>query len=351
MTDIDPRADPFPLPTDLSHRIYNGAGDDDALSRQLATRLGVKCPAQIRAIQHRHLEAPRPAAPCLALAVHEGLVAWIGREVPCPPPPCFSGKAFGFRRPAELVEALRKAIIDMRGMELQAVDRQFHTYLTPDDEKRLVQLTLHELRHLPEQALPLATTCCQMLALRYRTILNDLRRKLLELLAATAQAGTHGPLSHTYIRTVQRVLSTYAHSEFMEWLPQQLVQVATLAAHIRHDETSASRSPLVSGAFHYLNHRFTAPVSLQDVAAALHVSKEHLARVFKEETGETVVGALNRLRIEAAKEHLSSSPAALKTIAGLCGFGSLEHFQRLFKRVVGVAPGHYRRRQAKQRSH
>jgi transcriptional regulator GlxA family with amidase domain len=160
--------------------------------------------------------------------------------------------------------------------------------------------------------------------------------------AAMAQAGSHAPVSHAYIQAVQRILSTCVLSEFMDWFPQQLVHVATLAAQARR-EAVTSRSPLVSSARHYLEHRFTASVSLQHVATALHVAKEHLARVFRQETGETVVKALNRLRLEAAKEQLASSTVSLKVIAGNCGFGSVEHFQRLFRREVGTTPGGHRR--------
>lgn len=343
MADIDSSAEG--LSAGIVRQVFDGAGDDEAFGKMLVTRLGLACPFKIRAIQHRHLEAPAAPRNCLAFPVHNRLVAWVGTKPPRPPMPFVSGESVVVENPRQLIASLRQAIISMRRFELEGLSREGKAYMSPDEEKELVQLTVQALRHAPEKALPLAATCCQALVFRHSRILNSLRAKLLELLSsATAPIGVESVLSHRYMETVQRVLSTYALSEFVEWFPGQLVQVATLAEKARR-ESAHSHSPLISEAIHYLDHRFTSPISLEETAGALHVSKEHLARRFKQETGMTVLAKLNDLRIEAAKEQLTQSRAPLKVIADACGFGTMENFQRLFKKVVGLAPGRYRREQ------
>lgn len=94
----------------------------------------------------------------------------------------------------------------------------------------------------------------------------------------------------------------------------------------------------------WLFRNFTGPVRIEALAARAGMSPRTFARRFKVATGETPVGYLHRLRINAARHLLEDD---LKTIHGIChavGYDDLAFFRRLFKRYTGVSPREYRDR-------
>lgn len=110
------------------------------------------------------------------------------------------------------------------------------------------------------------------------------------------------------------------------------------------DRSAAERSGarLVNIAKEYLLKNLAAPVRLADVARHLDVSAEHLARVFRRETGSTVFEQLEQFRLEQARTYLISSDWSVAEIAARTGYSSASIFSRNFRRRVGASPSRYR---------
>src|SRR6266403_203490 len=83
-------------------------------------------------------------------------------------------------------------------------------------------------------------------------------------------------------------------------------------------------------------------IKLADVARVTHVSTFYLCKIFKKATGLTFIEYRNRLRIESAKKMLLNPNLNVSEIAYSVGFQSLTQFNRLFRRVVGMAPTRFR---------
>lgn len=92
----------------------------------------------------------------------------------------------------------------------------------------------------------------------------------------------------------------------------------------------------------YLLKNLDKELHLDQVAGHLHVSAEHLARVFKQETGQTVFTQLQQLRLERAKTFLIGTDKTISEVARLTGFSSVSAFSRTFKRAIGTSPLRYR---------
>jgi transcriptional regulator GlxA family with amidase domain len=88
------------------------------------------------------------------------------------------------------------------------------------------------------------------------------------------------------------------------------------------------------------------PISLSEIAAAACLSRAHFARMFRISTGISVMTYLMRLRIGHAKAQLRDGETNLAAIACALGFCDQSHFCRVFRREVGVTPGHYAREEA-----
>lgn len=94
----------------------------------------------------------------------------------------------------------------------------------------------------------------------------------------------------------------------------------------------------------YLKDHAAEPLTLGDLARQAHVSQSHLGFLFRNELGTTFKPLLQQLRIEHAKQLLRSEQRLRITDVALqVGFGDLSHFEKSFRRVVGVSPRSYRR--------
>lgn len=94
----------------------------------------------------------------------------------------------------------------------------------------------------------------------------------------------------------------------------------------------------------FMIENLSRQLSLEDIAWHVRLSREHLARIFREITGQTVFEYLTFLRIEAAKNHLYDTSFLVHEIAERTGFTSASLFGRVFKRMVGMTPQGYRNR-------
>jgi AraC-like DNA-binding protein len=93
----------------------------------------------------------------------------------------------------------------------------------------------------------------------------------------------------------------------------------------------------------YIYEHFDDPdFSLDDAADVATLSKFYFTRFFKGQTGQTFHNYLNRIRINKAKEYLIETDKTITDISLLCGFSSLNTFNRLFKLYSRVTPSDFR---------
>lgn len=85
-----------------------------------------------------------------------------------------------------------------------------------------------------------------------------------------------------------------------------------------------------------------APVRLDGLARALHMSRSSLSHRYKKLTGTSPMQMLLRLRIEQAKRLLVRG-YKLDDIAGQCGFYDAAHFSRVFQARTGQTPRRFAR--------
>src|SRR3981081_2285341 len=86
-----------------------------------------------------------------------------------------------------------------------------------------------------------------------------------------------------------------------------------------------------------------APLTVEDMAEQAGMSSRHFARAFIAETGTTPSKAVERLRIEVARQRVQSSSEAIERVAELTGFRDPERMRRAFIRAFGQPPPSLRR--------
>jgi transcriptional regulator GlxA family with amidase domain len=97
--------------------------------------------------------------------------------------------------------------------------------------------------------------------------------------------------------------------------------------------------PLLTWAREHLDQRLT----VEDLAEHAGMSARHFTRAFIAETGATPSKAIERLRIEVARERVQSSSEAIERVAEVTGFRDPERMRRAFIRAFGQPPQSLRR--------
>jgi transcriptional regulator GlxA family with amidase domain len=81
----------------------------------------------------------------------------------------------------------------------------------------------------------------------------------------------------------------------------------------------------------YMVEHIAGENSIETLASAVAMSPRNLSRVFKEETGSTIVEYLTRLRQEHARTLLNNPEYTLEYVAAQCGFKTARQLQRILK--------------------
>jgi len=99
----------------------------------------------------------------------------------------------------------------------------------------------------------------------------------------------------------------------------------------------------------FIDDNLAEKIGVENFAAVARLSKSHFARAFRATVGEAPHAYLIRRRVESAQEMILFTQKPLARIAVDCGLGDQAHMTRLFRRVVGVSPGAWRRHSASAR--
>jgi AraC-like DNA-binding protein len=92
----------------------------------------------------------------------------------------------------------------------------------------------------------------------------------------------------------------------------------------------------------FLAARFAENLPLEQIAALMHISPFHLARIFRRETGLSLLQYRNRLRLRAALERIQQGASDLTGLALDLGYSSHSHFTDAFRHSFGLAPSECR---------
>lgn len=100
--------------------------------------------------------------------------------------------------------------------------------------------------------------------------------------------------------------------------------------------------PLVRRFERAVSDNISRDVDVSELACEVGVSREHLTRVFREQTGMTPHAYLVRKKMLHACRLLKETSLSAKEISAMLGYGFPAHFSRTFKRLLGMVPRRFR---------
>lgn len=106
---------------------------------------------------------------------------------------------------------------------------------------------------------------------------------------------------------------------------------------------SSDRAVIVNTLMKYLNENYMRQISLETISKSIYLSPAYISKVFKEETGETPINYLIKVRLSKAREMLLEGGHSIKSVARAVGYDDAYYFSKLFKKYHSVSPSKVRR--------
>lgn len=102
-------------------------------------------------------------------------------------------------------------------------------------------------------------------------------------------------------------------------------------------------SPATRRALCYVEEHRYQRFSLEEMGRALGYNKHYLCSAFSQDTGITMMNYVHFQKIRQAVVHFFYWGTSLTEVCALLGYDSMSYFSTLFKSVVGLSPGAFRR--------
>ena len=166
--------------------------------------------------------------------------------------------------------------------------------------------------------------------LRFRTLIKDseLHR---QLCAAAQDLGSFHQKNENHF-------ALSAKARLLDALAILTERYTLLPSEIKH--TNSEADARIKKAIEYISDNVTKPIALDEIAAAVGISKFHLSREFKRMTDMTVFNFIINTRLKLAKRLIRQGYSVSES-AFSSGFENLSYFSKKFRESQGVTPSEY----------
>ena len=94
----------------------------------------------------------------------------------------------------------------------------------------------------------------------------------------------------------------------------------------------------------FMQENLHQPLSLQELAAEVHISPSHYSALFRKKTGYPPLEYFNQIKVQKACQYLQFTTLQVKEIAYKLGINDPFYFSRFFSNLMGMSPLDYRNR-------
>ncbi len=119
---------------------------------------------------------------------------------------------------------------------------------------------------------------------------------------------------------------------------------------VRIRKSMPSRYPWKTELESFLNEKYSDPeLNFSNLMDRFQVCRSYGCKLFKKHFGKTFLEMLREIRVAKAQEHLMEKPPLrIYEIADKCGFREQKQLSKAFKKIHGISPTEYRRRNVNQ---
>lgn len=155
------------------------------------------------------------------------------------------------------------------------------------------------------------------------------------------------PYDEARIKLFEQIFHLVEHSyneREMEVLNFNLLAFVNSLIYHAEANPAIHKDDVVGSSIAFMKKHLREKFSIEDLAQQQGISVSHYARIFKQKTGTSPINYFNQLKVQKACQHLYFTDRTIKEISVELGMDDQYYFSRLFTKVIGVSPAHYRKR-------
>jgi two-component system response regulator YesN len=179
--------------------------------------------------------------------------------------------------------------------------------------------------------------------------INLLKARLVELLSVLSRAAAMGGvdiniLLNKNMEYIHKVLTIDTQEDICVWISHALDEFIESV----YTSQDAKKMQQLKPAVEFMQCNYDQPLTLPDIAKAVHLSVSRLAHLFREQMGVTIVDYLTNIRINHAKRMLLTTDNNCTRICYEVGYNNQSYFTRVFKQITGLTPLQFRNQNKRQ---
>jgi len=118
----------------------------------------------------------------------------------------------------------------------------------------------------------------------------------------------------------------------------ETIQSIIKKAEANIDVSEKHQRKEVRDAIRFIKKHACEKITLSDIAAVVNLNETYLCKVFRENTGKSIVSYINEVKMKIAYKLLAEKDFLVKEAAAAVGIEDQFYFNRLFKRYFGITP-------------
>jgi two-component system response regulator YesN len=209
-----------------------------------------------------------------------------------------------------------------------------------DDEK---DLRLKIRRGQTEDALRVFDDLFSNICVVHHDNIPMIKGRILELLVwlsrSVADIGAHDEDYHFHNTLIYEELYNFSDTKTIRrWMTKVIVHFTEIVKESEKDNTLQA----VYAVSEYIQNHFKEKVTIEDIAASVHLNGSYTSHLFRKTFGYTITDYLTYVRLENAKIVLADPTSNINDAAVESGFSDVSYFSRVFKKIEGISPREYK---------
>lgn len=173
--------------------------------------------------------------------------------------------------------------------------------------------------------------------------LETIKNRTLELGSLLSRAAMEGgATSDSVLRISNQLLKSLQNVQTLEDLCYKLQESVDAFTDCMFNRIPDKNSEVIRSAVHYISRNFSSNLTLEEIAALVHLNPAYFSTLFKQSTGSSFKEYLNMVRIEESKRLLTTTELSILDVALAAGFQDQSYFTKVFKKYTGLTPRQYR---------
>ncbi|HEX7712646.1 MAG TPA: AraC family transcriptional regulator, partial [Bacillota bacterium] len=173
---------------------------------------------------------------------------------------------------------------------------------------------------------------------------ETIKTRVIELVVVLSRAAMEGGadnevifgLNYHYLREVNGLQTV---DELAFWLSKVMARFTDSVFNL----TNVKNSDILYKAVAYMRENYAQEIKLEKLARHVNLSPTYFSKIFNEGMHCNFSNYLNVLRVENSKKYLLNEEIPLVEVAGLVGFQDQSYYTKVFKRIINISPGEFRK--------